>query len=140
MVPFIGGAPKSTLRATAKLAVHVALAPIVTVHVGLLPQPAQAPPHPTRTYPGSGIAINVTGLPSAKFAEHAELPEPQFIPAGIDTIVPFAGGVPKETVVPPAPPPLAVKLALHVLLAVIVKVHVVLVPQPAQSPPHPAKT
>jgi hypothetical protein len=41
----------------------------------------------------------------------------------------------------PEPPPLllAVKLAEHVLLAVMFMLHVVLVPQPEQSPVHPAK-
>jgi hypothetical protein len=30
-------------------------------------------------------------LPEVKLAEHAEPPEPQFIPAGVDATVPFVG-------------------------------------------------
>jgi hypothetical protein len=30
-------------------------------------------------------------LPKVKVAEHAELPEPQFIPAGLDVTFPFVG-------------------------------------------------
>ncbi len=104
------------------------------VHVGLLPQPAQSPPHPTKTRPESGVAVNVIVVPSAKVALHAEPPVPQFIPAGLEVIVPFAGGVPKSTLRPSA------KLAVHVVLALMVIVHVVLVPQEAQSPPHPTNT
>ncbi len=106
---------------------------MVIVHVGLLPQPAQSPPHPTKTRPGSGVAVNVIVVPSAKVALHAEPPVPQFIPAGLEVIVPFVGGEGMENV------RATLKLAVHVLLAVIVMVHVVFVPQPAQSPPHPAK-
>jgi len=91
MVPFAGGVPKSTLRATAKLAVHVVLALMVMVHVGLLPQDAQSPPQPTKTYPASGVAVSVTTVPSAKSAEHIEPPEPQFIPVGLDVTLPFVG-------------------------------------------------
>ena len=80
------------------------------------------------------MAVNVTGVPSAKFALHAEPPEPQFIPAGFDLIVPFAGGVPKSTLRPTA------KLAVHVVLALMGMVHVGLLPQEAQAPPHPTKT
>ncbi len=39
----------------------------------------------------------------------------------------------------PPPPPIAVKVTEHVLLASKVMVHVVLVPQWEQSPPHLAK-
>jgi hypothetical protein len=38
-----------------------------------------------------GVAVSVTVLPEVKLAEHAEPPEPQFIPAGLDVIVPFTG-------------------------------------------------
>ena len=103
------------------------------VHVGLLPQPAQSPPHLTKTRPASGVAVSVIVVPSAKVALHAEPPVPQFIPAGLEVMVPFVGGEDMESVRATA------KLALHVLLVFMVMVHVVLVPQPAQSPPHPAK-
>ncbi len=65
---------------------------MVIVHVGLVPQEAQSPPHPTKTRPGSGVAVSVTDAPSTKFAEQSEPPEPQFIPAGLEVIVPFVGG------------------------------------------------
>ena len=132
MVPFAGGVPKSTLRATAKLAVHVVLALMVMVHVGLLPQDAQSPPQPTKTYPASGVAVSVTKLPSTKFAEQSEPPEPQLIPGGVEVMVPFVGGVEMERLRP--------KLAVHALLEVIVMMHVVLLPQDAQSPPQLTKT
>ncbi len=44
------------------------------------------------------MAVNVTDSPTAKFAEHAEPPEPQLIPAGVDVIVPFVGGEGMENV------------------------------------------
>jgi hypothetical protein len=37
------------------------------------------------------VAVSVTVLPEVKLAEHAEPPEPQFIPAGVDATVPFVG-------------------------------------------------
>ena len=80
------------------------------------------------------MAVSVTGVPSAKSAEHAEPPEPQLIPAGLDVMVPFVGGVPKSTVRATA------KLAVHAVLEVSVMVHVVLLPQDAQSPPQLTKT
>ena len=80
------------------------------------------------------MAVNVTSVPSAKSALHVEPPEPQDIPAGIDVIVPFVGGVPKSTLRATA------NSAVHVVLAPIVMVHVGLLPQIAQSPPHPTKT
>ena len=80
------------------------------------------------------MAVSVTKLPSAKSAEHAVPPEPQLIPGGVDVMVPFVGGVPKSTVRATA------KLAVHVVLALIVMVHVGLLPQDAQSPPQPTKT
>ena len=80
------------------------------------------------------MAVSVTKVPSAKSAEHAVPPEPQLIPAGLDVMVPFVGGVPKETVRATA------KLAVHVVLEVSVMVHVGLLPQDAQSPPQPTKT
>ena len=80
------------------------------------------------------MAVRVTIVPSANCAEHEEPPVPQAIPAGVDAIIPFVGVGEMDNV------RIGAKLAVHVLLAVIVKVHVVLVPQPAQSPPHPTKT
>ena len=80
------------------------------------------------------MAINVIGLPSAKSALHAELPLPQFIPAGLEVIVPPVGGVPKSTLRATA------NSAVHVVLALIGMVHVGLLPQTAQAPPHPTKT
>ncbi len=80
------------------------------------------------------MAVNVTDSPTAKSALHAEPPEPQFIPSGFDLMVPFAGGVPKSTLRPTA------KLAVHVLLESMVMVQLRLLPQEAQSPPHPTRT
>jgi hypothetical protein len=37
------------------------------------------------------VAVSVTKVPLAKSAEHIEPPEPQFIPEGLDVIVPFVG-------------------------------------------------
>jgi hypothetical protein len=81
-----------------KLAVHVLLAFMFMVHVVLVPQLEQSPPHPVKVYLEVcplkvnlvlGIAVSVT-VPE-KFAEHAEPPEPQFIPAGFDITFPFVG-------------------------------------------------
>ena len=78
------------------------------------------------------MAVSVTTVPSTKFAEQSEPPEPQVIPAGLDVMVPFVGGVEMERLRP--------KLAVHAMLEVNVIVHVGLLPQPAQSPPQLTKT
>ena len=44
------------------------------------------------------MAVNVTDSPTAKFAEQSEPPEPQFIPAGLEVMVPFVGGEDMENV------------------------------------------
>jgi hypothetical protein len=62
-----------------------------TLHVVLVPQLVQSPPHPVNVEPESGVAVSVTVLPEIKLAEHVEPSEPQFIPAGLDVTVPFVG-------------------------------------------------
>jgi hypothetical protein len=44
------------------------------------------------------VAVSVTVLPEVKLAEHAEPPEPQFIPEGLDVTVPFVGAGLMESV------------------------------------------
>ncbi len=80
------------------------------------------------------MAVSATKVPSAKFAEHAEPPEPQLIPIGFDLMVPFVGVGEMDRV------RATLKLAVHAVLALIVMVHVGLPPQEAQSPPHPTNT
>ena len=72
------------------------------------------------------MAVRVTEVPSVKFAEHAVPPEPQFIPAGLDVTLPFVGGEMDNVRVGAAA---TAKLAEHVLLAVMMMGHVLLVPQ-----------
>ena len=78
------------------------------------------------------MAVSVTEVPSTKFAEQSEPPEPQLIPAGVEVIVPFVGGVEMERLCP--------KLAVHAVSALMVMMHVGLLPQDAQSPPQLTKT
>ncbi len=91
IVPFVGLGEMVNVGDVAKLAVHVLLAVIVMVHVVFVPQEAQSPPHPTKTEPASGVAVSVTVLPLGKSTEHAEPPEPQFIPPGLEVTLPFVG-------------------------------------------------
>ncbi len=49
------------------------------------PMPEQAPVHPTKTEPASGVAERLTALPAVTFVEQEA---PQAMPAGVDVTVP----------------------------------------------------
>ena len=123
--------PDGTVTMTAvgplNVAVTVVAAVIVTVQV---PVPSQGALHPVNVEPSAGVAVNVTCVPLAKFAEHVGL---QLIPAGALVTVPVP--VPASLTVSAkllVPPP---NVAVTDVAAVIVKVHV---PLPSQLfPLHP---
>jgi hypothetical protein len=68
---------------TAKAAVTVVLAVIVTAQVVAVP--VQAPPQPVKVEPVAGVAVKVTGVPVTYEAVHAV---PQLMPAGVLVTVP----------------------------------------------------
>jgi hypothetical protein len=110
------------------VAVTVVAAVIVTVHV---PVPSHGAFHPVNVEPVAGVAVKVTCVPLAKFAEQVGL---QLIPAGalvtVPVPLPASLTVNAKFVVPPP------NVAVTDVAAVIVKVHV---PMPSQlfAPLHP---
>jgi hypothetical protein len=65
------------------VAVTVLAAFMATVHE---PVPVQAPLHPAKADPAVGVAVSVTELFAAKFAEHVP---PQSMPVGEEVTVPL---------------------------------------------------
>ncbi len=65
------------------VAVTALAAFMVTVHE---PVPVHAPLHPAKADPAAGVAVSVTELLAAKFAEHVP---PQSMPVGEDVTVPL---------------------------------------------------
>jgi hypothetical protein len=122
--------PIVTGLAPLNVAVTAVAAVTATTHV---PVPVQLPPlHPAKVELADADAVNVTCVPLAKFAEHAD---GQLIPAGALLTAPVP--VPASVTVSPKFG-LTVKLAVTDAAAVIVNVQL---PVPSQtSPPHPANT
>jgi hypothetical protein len=110
------------------VAVTVTAAVTVTTHV---PVPEHPPPvQPANVEPSDAVAVNVTAVPLAKFAEHVVVG--QLMPAGALVTAPLP--VPISLTVSAIP--LLLKFAVADSFAVIVNVQV---PVPSQiSPPHPA--
>jgi hypothetical protein len=70
-----------------KVAVTVRAALIVTLQVGLEPEPAQSPSQPVKLHPEPAAAVSVTDVPLVKFCAHVEL-APQLIEPGLEVSVP----------------------------------------------------
>jgi hypothetical protein len=112
--------------ATAKVAVTLRAALIVTVHVAA---PEQSPDQPVKTDPAEADAVSVTTVPSLIAEEHVA---PQLIPPTSDVTVPVP--VPAFVTVSVCGTP---KVASTSRAWVIVTTHVVLLPE--QSPLQPTK-
>lgn len=107
-----------------KMAVTFLASSMVTVQV---PVPLQAPVHPAKEDPASGVAVKETTWPlEYEFVQ----PVPQLIPAGVLTIVPF-----------PVPVLLTVNLLLKLAWTVLDEFMVTLhAPTPVQAPLQPEKS
>ena len=103
---------------------------IDTEHVVAVP--AHEPPQPANFAPEAGVAVSVTLDPWVTCALHAADPLPQLIVPPVTFPGPETETVSGTCAVPP------VKVADTLTDAVMVKVQVVAVPEPAQAPPHPA--
>ena len=102
-------------------------ASMVTLHA---PVPLQAPLQPAKVEPESGVAVKLTTVPLAKFAEHVV---PQEIPDGVLVTVPVPA--PLLATVRVKGPGFAVKFALTDFAASMVTLQA---PVPLQAPPQPA--
>jgi hypothetical protein len=120
MPPFV------TVRETrgVNVAVTVVSAASVTLQ---LPVPVQAPPHPLKRLPTSGVAVSVTLVPGANHAVHVE---PHAMPLGVLLTVP-ALAVPALVT---SSETSATNVAVTALSATAVTVHG---PGPVQAPLHP---
>jgi hypothetical protein len=102
---------------------------MVTMQV---PVPTHAPLQPPNVAPVAAVAVSVTAVPLATFAEHVD---PQLIPPVLEVTVPLP--VPDfVTVSGKVVPPVVLNVAVTDWAAVIVTTHV---PVPVQAPPHAAK-
>jgi hypothetical protein len=94
------------------------------------PEPEQAPLHPLKEKPLSGVAVSATDVPLVKLAEQVPGQE---MPAGVDVTVPLPV---TETDSVRCGAATLVNVACTVSSLPIVNAHE---PEPVQAPPHPVK-
>jgi len=83
MAPFAPADAEMVNVLTAKVAVALLAAVIVTAHV---PVPLQAPDHPVKVDEAFGVAVRITDAPAVNELEQVV---PQDIPAGAEVTVPL---------------------------------------------------
>src|SRR4029079_19001033 len=73
-----------------KVAETLTDAVIVMVHVGAVPEPEQAPPHPANVAPLVGVAARVMDVPPGRpELEHVVAPFPQLMPLPVTVPLPI---------------------------------------------------